>query len=468
MQPKTSPHNTEAEEAVLGSLLIDPLDAIPRVATRLRAGDFYIQHNAWVYQAILALHQREDAVDPVTLQSELETQGHLEDVGGAAYIIRLINAVPSAINVESYARIVEDTATRRRLLGTASRIAQAAHSQDDVEQAVRLAEADLKAAQRVRPEARLSILSANDILTTDWPEPVWVIPNLLPAGLAILAGKAKVGKSWLALQIAQAVAAGGMALGECVQQGSTLYLALEDPPARLKKRMTTQNWPSLLPADFMPLGKFVDGIGDLRNGGGERLARQIELRSYRLVVIDTLSRALSGDQSDVAEMTVALTPLQEMAHTLNCTVLMIDHHRKGFFGTEADAINDILGSTAKGAMADCVWGLYRERGKKGAKLVITGRDIVERELAVTVDWTTGCWQVEGDVGELELTARRQEILDALDELGPSTLTAITKAIDQPKSNTHGRLQDLTGAGRVRRYRSEDGKILYEARPNDES
>jgi hypothetical protein len=458
---KMVPHNVEAEEALLGSLLIDPLEAIPNIAGWLKPRDFYIQNNAWVYEATLALQQRRDPVDFVTLCDELERCGHLDDVGGAAYVTRLMNAVPSAINAAAYGHIIEKAAIRRRLLNAASRIAQVAYREDgDLETDVQQVEAEIKAAcQRARPSIELSILSADDILTTEWPEPVWAIPGLLPAGLSILAGKAKAGKSWLALQIAQAVASGGMALGERVQQGPVLYLALEDPPARLKERMQTQNWPRLLPADFMPLGKFMDDIGDLRNGGGQRLAQQIEVKAYRLVVIDTLSRAISGDQSDVGDMTIALTPIQEMAHALNCAVVMVDHHRKGF-GTDADAVGDILGSTAKGAMADCVWGLYRERGKKGAKLLITGRDIVERDLSVTVDWTTGCWQVEGDAGELELTARRQEILDALEEIGPSTLTAISKAIDQPKSNTHSRLQDLTGAGLVRRYTAEDGGILY--------
>ena len=176
--------------------------------------------------------------------------------------------------------------------------------------------------------------------------------------------------------------------------------------------MKKQNWPIGLPADFMPLGQFAEQVGDLRNGGGERLARQIEARGYRLVVIDTLSRSVYGDQNDVESMTLALTPIQEMAQALNTAVVMVDHHSKGF-GTNPDAVADILGSTAKGAMADCVLGLYRERGKAGAKLAVTGRDVEERTLALTWDHITGCWQLEGDADELELTERRQEILNAL-------------------------------------------------------
>ena len=303
----------------------------------------------------------------------------------------------------------------------------------------------------------LDLLTADVILSTVWPAPVWAIPDLLPAGLTILAGKPKVGKSWLALQVAQSVAAGGFALGEHVDAGPILYLALEDSPARLQARMRKQNWPLNLHADFMVLGQFAKQIDDLRNGGGERLALQIERVGYRLVVIDTLSRSCYGDQSDVAEMTAALTPVQEMAHGCNCAVLMIDHHRKAF-GADPDAVGDILGSTAKGALADCIWGLYKERGKADAKLAITGRDVEERMLALTWDFSTGCWQVEGDADELALTERRQEIIDALAGMGRASLKEIADVVEQPKSHTFTRLQDLFNASLV--VRIEQGKRVY--------
>lgn len=311
----------------------------------------------------------------------------------------------------------------------------------------------------------LDLLTADEILTAEWPEPVWAIPNLLPVGLTIIAGRPKVGKSWLALQIALSIASGGVALNERVDQGPVLYLALEDPPRRLKERMTKQGWTLGLPADFMKLGDFETQINDLRNGGGQRLARQIEVKGYRYVVIDTLSRSVYGDQSDVETMTLALTPIQAMAHAKNCAVVMIDHHRKPVL-SNPDVVSDILGSTAKGAMADSIWGLYKEGGKAGAKLAITGRDIEERTLALTFDSKLGCWSYEGDADELELTERRQEIIDALEDLGRVGVVDIAKAIGQPKSHTYSRLQDLVNAGLVQRQK-EGRRVLYE-RPNNDT
>jgi len=120
---KTVPHNVEAEEAVLGALLIDP-EGIFRVLAFLRTEDFYLQKHRWTYESILGIHERRDPVDFLTLTTELEQRGQLESVGGAAYISQLMNAVPSAINIESYGRMVEQTAVRRRLLEAISVIAR--------------------------------------------------------------------------------------------------------------------------------------------------------------------------------------------------------------------------------------------------------------------------------------------------------------------------------------------------------
>jgi predicted transcriptional regulator len=297
------------------------------------------------------------------------------------------------------------------------------------------------------PAASINVLSADLILRTDWPEPVWAIPGILPVGLAILAGASKLGKSWLTLQIAQAIAAGGRVFDIQVERGPVLYLALEDPPRRLKERMHTQNWPAGLDVDFITVGNFIDQIGDLRNGGGERLTNQIERRGYRMVAIDTFSRAIQGDQQDVREMTSWLTPLQEMSHSQNCVIIIVDHHKKPT-GFDQDVIADILGSTAKGAMADTILGLYRERGKVGAKLTITGRDVEEKNLDLTWDMPTGCWQLEDtDHG---LTPQRNDLIEVLAEIEPARVTEIAEAVGRHRGNVYKQLAELERLGRIKK------------------
>jgi len=92
---KLIPSSREAEEAVLGSLLIDT-DAVIKVASFLRADDFYSEKNGWIYQAILDLHERRQPADFVTVCEELASRNQLQEVGGDAYVTDLINAVPTA------------------------------------------------------------------------------------------------------------------------------------------------------------------------------------------------------------------------------------------------------------------------------------------------------------------------------------------------------------------------------------
>ncbi len=137
---KLQPHNVEAEEAVLGSLLIDP-DAIIRVAPFLQPADFFVERHAWVYGAVLDLHERRQPADLVTLTDELYRRGQLEEIGGPAFLTGLINATPTAIHAEYYARIVERTSVLRRLISAAGEIARLAYDVSrDVDEVVDEAE----------------------------------------------------------------------------------------------------------------------------------------------------------------------------------------------------------------------------------------------------------------------------------------------------------------------------------------
>lgn len=309
---------------------------------------------------------------------------------------------------------------------------------------------------------KVEVLSADVILGTDYPEQPKVIPDLLPVGLTILAGKPKLGKSWLALQEALAVASGGKMFDREVMPGPVLFCALEDSPRRLKDRMLKQNWPKGLPVDFLAIGEFDNQIGGFANGGIDTLARLIQSKGYRLVVIDTLARALRSnnikDARSSVEMVGAMSPIQEMAHKCNAAVVLIDHMRKAG-GADIDVVTDTMDSISKAGVVDTLWGLYRERGKVEAKLQITGRDIDEQTLAIKMDWLTACWQCEGDYYAKKISEAKQQILDALEVLGSATNQRIAEATGQNKGNVSTRLKELIVAGLVSQL-PLDGQIVY--------
>lgn len=134
------PSNIEAEQAVLGALLLDP-DAITRVAVFLRPHDFYLEKNSWIYEAILDLHEEREPIDFLSVVSRLELREKLTTVGGSAYLTTLLNSVPTAAHVEHYAHLVEATSVRRRLLQASTEIAGLAfEGTDTVDEQIAAAE----------------------------------------------------------------------------------------------------------------------------------------------------------------------------------------------------------------------------------------------------------------------------------------------------------------------------------------
>ncbi len=286
----------------------------------------------------------------------------------------------------------------------------------------------------------------NELLVTEFPEPTWAIPAILPVGLVQLGGRPKVGKSWLALQWAHAIGAGGRTLDQNVEQGKVLYLGLEDSGRRIKTRLIKQ--------------LAVDGCDavletrwpNLADGGLADLQEEIGREKYRLVVIDTIARIMGETDPDKNHlMTPLLSNLQAITILHDMTILLIDHHKKPS-GMGVSVIDDIIGSTAKSAVADSVMGLYKEQGKRGATLRITGRDIEEKDLALEWDGLTCSWQLLGEAGQVMKDTVESAILDGIADLLSigelATPTAISEHIDKERAHVSRGLTSLIDRGDV--------------------
>lgn len=123
------PSNVDAEEALLGALLIDS-DAIFEVAAFLKPNAFYREKNGWIYEAILSLNERRQPVDVITITDELRRRDQLDEIGGESFVIGLLNIVPTSVHALHYGRIVEAAAIRRRMIRAATSIANLAHEED--------------------------------------------------------------------------------------------------------------------------------------------------------------------------------------------------------------------------------------------------------------------------------------------------------------------------------------------------
>lgn len=264
--------------------------------------------------------------------------------------------------------------------------------------------------------------TAAELMAAEFAEPDYIIPDVLPEGiLALLAGRPKIGKSWLALQWAAAVGNGGKIWGRPAKKGKVLYLALEDNPRRIQKRIRSQQWAAGGDVVF----KFA--WRTMADGGLADLEKEIATKEYTMVVIDTLARFAKFKQREVEETTDVIGPIQRLALEFNCTIVLIDHHRKSA-GNAGDVVDDVMESTGKTAVADTIIGLYKIRGETVATLKTTGRDQDEAELALKWDGEFCCWQCLGEAAEVAKTEGQKVVMEALAEFDGTATTSQIAAL----------------------------------------
>ncbi len=215
------PSSREAEEAVLGSVLINP-EAYYDVAAFLQSDDFYIHRHRWIWESFHRLHERRVPIDFLTVSEELDQMGQLAEVGGPAYLTALINNVPTSLHAESYGRIVEGTAIRRKMLQAANDIAKLAFQEeigvdavmDEAEKAVfgvseRRLTRDLQTIQQVLSEYydRIDLLARREPgisgVPTGFIDLDRTLEGLQPSDFLIVAGRPGMGKTAFMLSAAK-------------------------------------------------------------------------------------------------------------------------------------------------------------------------------------------------------------------------------------------------------------------------
>ncbi len=252
-------------------------------------------------------------------------------------------------------------------------------------------------------------------MNAHFPPIRWVLPGIVPDGLTLLAGQPKVGKSWLALQIATAKS-GGVPLfgGRTPTEGEVLYLAYEDNPRRLSDRLRASGLPVNHNLTF-----------DTQWPTGEACIHAIEEWAsahpkLSLVIVDTLIRAFpdmsgNGGATYAAESRAA-GAVHSLSQRIGVPIFAVHHMRKM---TSTDWVQEISGSTGLTGAADTLLGLRGERGSGVAVLSGTGRDVPDIELDLTRDAAHMVWERGGKVGP-RFSAQERMIVDALQAASVAT------------------------------------------------
>ncbi len=395
---KLPPHDIDADEAVIGSLLIDG-QAIYKIATFLQQSDFYSERNLWIYGACLSIYQRGEAINQITVAQELDRQGKLEESGGAAYLSHLISICPTSLDIEHYAQIVYRLSLMRNLIKAADQIAAIGYNADpDVETSLNRAEDvlfRLRHGQSPRDFVHIRQVldkyfeappgtGAEDPAHGSAPHAISGFTGLdeflggfQPSDLIIIAGRPSLGKTSLALNIARNAAA---EQGACValfslemaQEAVVLRLLSSESGVdlrrvRLGQHLTEGEEKRIMDATGIlseaPL--YVDDTSQLRviemRSKARRLHRE---RGIDLIIIDYL-QLMQGDgrtENRVQEISLISRSLKALARELEVPVIAVSQLSRAveWRASHKPQLSDLRESGSIEQDADIVMFIYRD------------------------------------------------------------------------------------------------------------
>ena len=394
---KLPPHDIDAEEAVIGSLLIEGT-AIYKIATFLQKEDFYNEQTQSVYEACLSLYQRNEAINQITVAQELDRREKLEKCGGAAYLSQLVSIVPTSLDIENYAQIVYRLSLMRRLINAAGQIANIGYQADpDVDASLSRAE---DALFRIRhgqsPRDFVHIRQVLDRYfeptaptpeAEGYPEPIsYVLSGFIAldeflggfqrSDLVIVAGRPSLGKTSLALNITRNAA---------VEQGACVALfSLEMAREPLVLRLLTSE--SGVDSRRVRLGfhseeeekKIMEATGRLSEApiyiDDSPQLRVVEMRSkarrlyydrgINLIIVDYL-QLMQGEgrgENRVQEISYISRSLKALARELNVPVLAVSQLSRAveWRASHRPQLSDLRESGTIEQDADVVMFIYRD------------------------------------------------------------------------------------------------------------
>ena len=395
LQDRIPPQNIEAEQAVLGAIFLEP-SSLTVTSEVLIPEDFYRSAHQKIFNVMLKLNDEGKAVDLITVTEELAATKSLEDVGGITYLSELAGSVPTAANVEYYARIVEEKSLLRRLIRTATNIAQEGYSRED-EVAELLGEAEKNIMEVAQRKKSGSFTNIKDVLVRTYDNieelanrkgDVTGIPtgfaelDRMTAGfqrndLIIVAARPSVGKTAFALNIAQNVATKTdetVAIFSLEMGAEQLVMRMLCAEGNINAQnlrtgaLTDEDWRKLTMAmgSLSNAGIYIDDTPGVRIGEIRSKCRRLKQEhGLGMILIDYLQliqgngRSGENRQQEVSEISRSLKAL---ARELEVPVIALSQLSRGVEQRQdkRPMMSDIRESGSIEQDADIVAFLYRD------------------------------------------------------------------------------------------------------------
>lgn len=386
------PHSVEAEEAAIGSVLINP-DAYFDLAVFLKAGDFYIHRHRFIWEVFARLHASRKPVDLLTISDELERDGKLAEVGGSAYLTWLVNQVPTSLNAEAYGRIVQEHSTRRKLISAANKIASLAYGSDPITDVTSGAVMELEKAVTDAMGTGLHHITVPFSVMYDQMADAsekGIVPgipthignldlllNNLKVGVYVVAGRPGQGKTAFKLSVAKNAAKQGYRVAvfslEMPNEQITQRLTANETGIPLDKiqngQLTQEEWGTVNAAaeTFEKLPIFMDDTPEITPAQIEARCRRLVMQHgpLDLVVVDYLQiMGMDGRSANRTEEVSAISRgLKTVSRRLNVPVLVgAQLNRESEKEERRPRLSDLRESGSIEADADVVIFPFEEDG----------------------------------------------------------------------------------------------------------
>ncbi|MCL2273184.1 MAG: AAA family ATPase [Treponema sp.] len=384
----------------IGSLLVN-ISKGEKPDRWLAADDFLINNNGRIYNEIFKQLDEGITPDITTLYDNFKILPDNEKID-ASYFGDI--SCISDSNIKMYERKIYEFSKNRNFI-KAIRIAyEQWQGQGETDAIIKNMIPALSDVVSIRNE--MTIKTAAEILTIEFPPVKWIVPDLIGEGLTMINGSPKIGKSWLSLNLSIAAASGGAFLGAlCANQTGTLYLALEDTDRRIQSRL--KKLQANKTNNLKISTQWRDGYIGLEN----------YLRANTgigLVIIDTLARFTNiEDFNAYAETTRALARLKKIADDLRVSIVVIHHAKKGTSkdNDKSDWMDAALGSTGlTGATDSTIYIKRMSRKDTAAQLFATGRDTADIEYNLKMDNDCG-WVIINKAAVQESVSTKSKPVD---------------------------------------------------------
>lgn len=393
--PRIPPHSQEAEQSVLGSILMDP-DAVSTAAENLKAEDFYDPKHKEIFEAVLDLYEKRQPVDLVTVKTRLESRGTLETAGGIKYLSQIASAVPNSVYVRQYVRIVRERALYRRFIKLGNKILTESFSTETpIEDLPENVEKEVfgilqnRGSEDFTHIRDLLVHSFDDIeriaksggeipgISTGYIELDQKLAGLHPSDLILIGARPSMGKTALGLNLVQNAAVRGgktcavFSLEMSKEQVANRLLAAESRVNMEHIRtgqMTDADWESIVDA-LGPLsesGIYVDDTGGITISEIRSKCRKLKIEhGLDLIMIDYLQlmsgsgRSSDNRQQEISEISRGLKML---ARELNVPVIALSQLSRALEqrADKRPMMSDLRESGAIEQDADVIMFIYRD------------------------------------------------------------------------------------------------------------